>query len=80
MTPHKLRRTLASELANAGMGLQALMALLGHVTLQMTIRSPLASSTRCIAYDEAIGVMCREFTLVPIRQGGCPGCREVARQ
>src|SRR6478736_5745157 len=30
VTPHQLRHTWATELANAGMSLQALMALLGH--------------------------------------------------
>ncbi|WP_254697377.1 tyrosine-type recombinase/integrase [Mycobacterium avium] len=38
VTPHQLRHTWATELANAGMSLQALMSLLGHVTPQMTIR------------------------------------------
>nr|WP_040780812.1 tyrosine-type recombinase/integrase [Rhodococcus ruber] len=32
VTPHQLRHTWATELANAGMSLQALTALLGHVT------------------------------------------------
>jgi hypothetical protein len=49
---------------NAGMSLQALMALLGHVTPQMTIRyATLASPTLRIAYDEAIGKMRRQFTI-----------------
>ena len=38
VTPHQLRHTYATALANAGMSLQALMALLGHVTPEMTIR------------------------------------------
>ncbi|CAN5705405.1 hypothetical protein BH24ACT13_BH24ACT13_14100 [soil metagenome] len=38
ITPHQLRHTYATSLVNAGMSLQALMALLGHVTPEMTIR------------------------------------------
>jgi integrase len=38
VTSHQLRHTWATEFANAGMSLQALMALLGHVTPQMTLR------------------------------------------
>lgn len=51
----KRRHTYATTLANAGMSLQALMALLGHVTPEMTIRyATLASPTtrrwaRCAA-------------------------------
>lgn len=67
VTPHQLRHTWATELANAGMSLQALMALLGHVTPQMTIRyATLASPTLRNAYDEAMGKMRRQFTLTPV--------------
>ena len=67
VTPHQLRHTWATELANAGMSLQALMALLGHVTPQMTLRySTLASPTLRAAYDEAMGKMRRQFTLTPV--------------
>ena len=31
VTPHQLRHTYATELANVGLSLQGLMALLGHV-------------------------------------------------
>jgi integrase len=66
VTPHQLRHTWATGLANAGMSLQALMALLGHVTPQMTIRyATLASPTLRAAYDEAMGKMRRQFTLTP---------------
>jgi integrase len=66
VTPHQLRHTWATELANAGMSLQALMALLGHVTPQMTIRyATLASPALRGAYDEAMGKMRRQFTLTP---------------
>ena len=67
VTPHQLRHTWATELANAGMSLQALMALLGHITPQMTIRyATLASPTLRAAYDEAMGKMRRQFTLTPV--------------
>jgi integrase len=66
VTCHQLRHTWATGLANAGMSLQALMALLGHVTPQMTIRyATLASPTLRTAYDEAMGKMRRQFTLTP---------------
>jgi site-specific recombinase XerD len=56
IVPHQLRHTYATTLANAGMSLQALMAVLGHVTPEMTLRyATLASPTLRIAYDEAIG-------------------------
>jgi len=66
VTCHQLRHTWATSLANAGMSLQALMALLGHVTQQMTIRyATLASPALRSAYDEAMGKMRRQFTLTP---------------
>jgi len=66
ITCHQLRHTWATALANAGMSLQALMALLGHVTPQMTIRyATLASPALRTAYDEAMGKMRRQFTLTP---------------
>ncbi|MGO8877083.1 MAG: tyrosine-type recombinase/integrase [Acidimicrobiales bacterium] len=58
VTPHQLRHTYATELANAGMSLQALMSLLGHVTPEMTLRyATLASPTLRSAYDAAIGTL-----------------------
>ena len=67
VTPHQLRHTYATALANAGMSLQALMALLGHVTPEMTIRyAILASPTLRGAYDEAMGKMRRQLTLTPV--------------
>ena len=55
ITPHQLRHTYATELANAGMSLQALMALLGHVTSEMTIRyAHLAPATLSTAYADAV--------------------------
>lgn len=67
ITPHQLRHTYATSLANAGMSLQALMALLGHVTPEMTLRyATLASPTLRDAYDQAMGKMRRQLTLTPV--------------
>ena len=38
VTPHQLRHTYATALVNAGVSLQSLMALLGHVSAQMSLR------------------------------------------
>lgn len=55
VTPHQLRHTYATSLVNAGMSLQALMALLGHVTTEMTLRyASLAAPTIRVAYEEAM--------------------------
>ena len=37
-TPHQLRHTYATALVNSGVSLQALMALLGHVSAEMSLR------------------------------------------
>ena len=47
VTPHQLRHTYGTSLVNAGMSLQALMALMGHVSAEMTLRyASLASPDR----------------------------------
>jgi len=70
VTPHQLRHTFATSLANAGMSLQALMALLGHSSPDMTLRyARLASPTVKAAYDQAIGKLARR---IPISAGGRP--------
>lgn len=53
---HQLRHTYATALLNAGLSLQALMALLGHRTPEMTLRyATLSSPTMRRAYEEAMG-------------------------
>jgi integrase len=65
VTPHQLRHTFATELVNAGMSLQALMALLGHVTPEMTLRyATLASPTIRAAYDHAVTTSRRRLPIV----------------
>ncbi len=58
VTPHQLRHTYGTALINGGMSLQVLMALLGHVSPEMTLRyAHLASDTVKEAYDEAMHKM-----------------------
>jgi hypothetical protein len=38
ISPHRLRHTWATELLNCGIGLPALMKLMGHKSIQMTLR------------------------------------------
>ena len=67
VTPHQLRHTYATELANVGMSLQGLMALLGHVTPEMTLRyATLASPTLRAGYDAAIGKVRRSLPVAPL--------------
>jgi integrase len=55
VTLHQLRHTFGTTLINAGMNLPALMALLGHVTPEMTLRyARLSSPTIRAAYDTAM--------------------------
>jgi integrase len=55
VTPHQLRHTFGTSLINAGMSLPALMALMGHVTPEMTLRyAKLASPTVRTAYQAAM--------------------------
>ncbi len=55
VTPHQLRHTYATTLVNGGMSLEALMAVLGHVSPEMTLRyAHLASPTIRDAYNTAI--------------------------
>jgi len=63
---HQLRHSYATSLVNAGMSLQALMALLGHRSPEMTIRyARLASPTLRTAYDQAIGKMRQLLPIAP---------------
>jgi Phage integrase family len=69
VTPHQLPHTYATELANAGMSLQALMAVLGHVTPEMTLRyATLASPALRSAYDQAIGKVRKTLPIAPAGQ------------
>ena len=72
VTPHVLRHTYATTLVTAGMNLQALMALLGHVTPEMTLRyAALANTTVRGAYDAAMGRV-RQRRELPLVVAGRP--------
>ena len=67
VTPHQLRHTYATALANSGMSIQGLMALLGHTTPEMTLRyATLASPTLRAAYETAMGRMRPRLPIAPI--------------
>nr|WP_026257888.1 tyrosine-type recombinase/integrase [Actinopolymorpha alba] len=55
ITPHQLRHTYATALVNAGVSLQSLMALLGHVSAEMSLRyGRLFDSTVRNEYEKAL--------------------------
>ena len=55
ITPHQLRHTYATALVNAGVSLQSLMALLGHVSAEMSLRyGRLFDSTVRAEYERAL--------------------------
>lgn len=55
ITSHQLRHTYATALVNAGVSLQALMALLGHVSAEMSLRyGRLFDSTVRTEYERAL--------------------------
>lgn len=57
-TLHSLRHTFASELLNAGMSLESLQVLLGHMSLQATCRyARLADKTREAEYFRAMSII-----------------------
>lgn len=70
---HQLRHTWATELANVGMSMQALMTLLGHRSPEMTIRyAHLASPTLKAVYDQAIGKIRPRIPVAPAGRPAIP--------
>lgn len=78
VTPHALRHTYATALINAGVSLQALMALLGHVSAEMSLRyARLFDTTVRAEYERALdlaktrlGPMPSGRTRIPVRGDG----------
>jgi integrase len=55
VTPHQLRHTFATAMVNAGVSLQSLMALLGHVSAEMSLRyGRLFDATIRAEYERAL--------------------------
>ena len=73
ITPHQLRHTFGTSLVNGGIGLPALMALMGHVTPEMTLRyAKLASPTIRNAYQAAVDKARAGQLLPPTVAGKAP--------
>ena len=69
VTPHQLRHTYATALVNAGVSLQALMALLGHVSAEMSLRyAHLFDATVRAEYERALH-HAKTCTLTPTAKG-----------
>ncbi|MFV2074104.1 MAG: tyrosine-type recombinase/integrase [Thermoanaerobaculales bacterium] len=79
LTLHQLRHTFGTSLINAGMSLPALMALLGHVSPEMTLRyARLASPTIRAAYEAAMGKVTSRWH-VPLAPADVPAIPDRVR-
>lgn len=66
VTPHQLRHTFATAMVNAGVSLQALMALLGHVSAAMSLRyGRLFDTTVRAEYERALDLAKARIGLLP---------------
>jgi integrase len=73
-TPHQLRHTYATALVNAGVSLQALMALLGHVSATMSLRyGQLFDSTVRTEYERALDLAKSHIGPLTVSPAGHPG-------
>jgi integrase len=73
-TPHQLRHTYATALVNAGVSLQALMALLGHVSATMSLRyGRLFDSTVRNEYERALDLAKSHIGPLTVAPAGRPG-------
>jgi site-specific recombinase XerD len=72
-TPHQLRHTYATALVNAGVSLQSLMALLGHVSAEMSLRyGRLFDATVRDEYQRALDQAKQRFgSLLPEQAPAC---------
>ena len=71
VTPHQLRHTYATAMVNAGVSLQSLMALLGHVSAEMSLRyGRLFDTTVRSEYEKALNLA--KSRLGPMPSGRAP--------
>jgi integrase len=73
ITPHQLRHTYATALINAGVSLQALMALLGHVSAAMSLRyARLFDATVRTEYERALDLAKSQIGPLPSSRPSLP--------
>jgi len=73
VTPHQLRHTFATAMVNAGVSLQALMALLGHVSAEMSLRyGRLFDQTVRAEYERALDLAKTRIGPLPERRTRIP--------
>jgi integrase len=73
VTPHQLRHTYATALINAGVSLQALMALLGHVSAAMSLRyARLFDATIRTEYERALDLAKSQIGPLPTGRPALP--------
>ena len=73
VTPHQLRHTYATALVNAGVSLQALMALLGHVSAAMSLRyAQLFDTTVRTEYERALDLAKSQIGPLPAGRPALP--------
>jgi integrase len=76
VTSHQLRHTYATALVNAGVSLQALMALLGHVSAEMSLRyGRLFDSTVRAEYERALELAKQQTREPDTETGSSPSGR-----
>ncbi len=75
LTPHQLRHTYATALVNAGVYLQSLMALLGHVSAQVSLRyGKLFDTTVRTEYERALTLSKDHLAALPTTPAGTKPC------
>jgi len=68
-SPHCLRHTFATQLLNAGVSLEVLKELMGHRSIQMTLRyTELYETTKRRQYDDAMGRITRQVAITAGRR------------